>query len=68
MTMLPPSLAVIPNIPVKKQTKEQLVAERDYWQQKLDSAESWGGALTAVLEFRDECQKELNRRFNENIQ
>lgn len=59
---LPPSLAVVPNIPWSKQTKEQLTAERDYWQVKIDGAKGWGAGLAAANGFRNACQEELNRR------
>lgn len=61
---LPPSLAVVPNIPPRRQTPDQLRAERDYWQAKLDIATCWGAATSAVASFRDECDRELNRRTN----
>lgn len=62
MSDLPPSLAVKPNIPWKEQTIEQLIAERDYWQAIIDAKGSWGAAVGASAEFRDECERELKRR------
>ncbi len=66
MTDLPPSLAVIPNIPVKDQTDEQLILEGNYWQQKIDKATEWGAAVSAAHEFLLECRVELRRRIHDN--
>jgi hypothetical protein len=54
---LPPSLAVVPPIPAYKQTLEQLKAERDHWQRRLNELEKSGAdrsyALEASLEHID---------------
>jgi hypothetical protein len=60
---LPQSLAVKPNIPFNKQTKEQLFAERDYWQSRLDAATGWGGGVGVASSFVCACNAELKRRF-----
>jgi len=60
---LPPSLAVAPNIPLRAQTREQLIAERDYWQASIDAANSWGAAVSVADEFLRACNRELERRF-----
>lgn len=61
----PPSLTATPNIPLHKQTLEQLIAERDYWQAKIEGATSWGAAVGAAAEFRDDCQLWIDRRQKE---
>lgn len=59
---LPPSLAAKPNIPWHQQTVEQLQAERDFWQRKMDSKDCWGAALGAAAGFRRGCMNELKKR------
>ena len=44
-------------------TVEELRAEREVWDKKIESATSWGARLTAAAEFRDACDAELRRRF-----
>jgi hypothetical protein len=60
--VLPPSLSVVPNISIRNQTLEQLTAERDYWQGKVDKATGWGAAVGAANEFLLECEREIRRR------
>ncbi len=59
---LPESLAVVPNIPWREQTDEQIAAERDYWKDKLAEAKGWGGAVGAAQEFMRACEAEIERR------
>ena len=63
MSNLPTSLKVKPNIPVPAQSVEELIAERQYWDQRIKSAGRWGAAVGVAAEFRDECDGELLRRF-----
>lgn len=58
---LPPSLAVTPNIPWSEQTREQLVAERDYWKAKVESAPGFASANEAD-KFRKACEWWIERR------
>lgn len=62
MSDLPPSLIPSPNIPIQKQTLEELIAERQYWDGQIKKATRWGAALSVSSEFRDECDNELLRR------
>lgn len=62
MTQLPPSLAVRPNIALREQTVEQLIAERDYWDAKVRDSECWGASVVAANGFRTACERELSRR------
>ena len=62
MTDLPESLAIKPNIPWNKQTLDQLIAERDYWNQKIEAGSPWGASTGCALEFRDACTNEIERR------
>ena len=62
---LPPSLAVIPNIPHSEQTLEQLRAERDYWDRKVREAPGWGASLSAAAGFRESCNVWIRRREKE---
>lgn len=55
-TNLPPSLAVKPNIPLEKQTLEQLRAERAYWNQQVINAAGFPSAK-AAHEFRSGCER-----------
>lgn len=64
---LPPSLATKPNIPWREQTTEQLIAERDYWKNKIDTADSWGASLGAAMGFYKACLSELARRNEEPV-
>jgi hypothetical protein len=59
---LPPSLAVVPNIPYEEQTLEQLRLERDYWQMLIDKATSWGASLKAADDFCKACEAWIKRR------
>ena len=62
MSELPESLRVVPNIPTREQTIDQLKAERDYWHEMIMSSPSWGAAVAAAYEFRAACEAELKRR------
>lgn len=55
MDDLPPSLAVVPNIPWEKQTAEQLRAERDYWVERVRTAPGFASAKAAD-DFRKGCE------------
>jgi len=61
---LPPSLAVVPNIPWRDQTDEQLIAERDYWLRKFDDRSLGAGSAPTLVafEYKRECEEELRRR------
>lgn len=59
---LPESLATKPNIPLHKQTTDQLKEERDFWQSKINDAPGWGASVSVAAEFRDACTSELLRR------
>ena len=59
---LPESLATVPNIPLCDQTLDQLIAERDYWNHKVESAPAWGAALPVARSFLDACNREIRRR------
>lgn len=54
--VLPPSLAVVPNIPPSKQTLEQLEAEVAYWQARMDERSGWGAAVGAMSEMIRDCE------------
>jgi len=60
---LPYSLKTVPNPDHKDLTLEQLIEERQYWNYKITSATGWGASLAAASEFRDDCDRELLRRF-----
>ena len=62
MAELPPSLAVVPNIPYERQTLEQLRLEADYWQSKLDDATCWGAAVGAASGFLAGCEAWIRKR------
>ena len=54
--LLPPSLAVSPNIPLAEQTLEQLQQERDYWRSMANSATTWGASYAVATDFARACQ------------
>lgn len=58
---LPPSLRVTPNIPLARQTDEQLLLERDYWVKKLSTV-SGPASGAATVEFLNDCEREIRRR------
>lgn len=62
---LPPSLAVVPNIPPERQTLRELRLERAYWQYKIDTAPGWGASVKAAADFRDACDAWIARRERE---
>ena len=62
MTTLPPSLSNIPNIPVERQTLEELHLEAQYWRGQIAGARSWGAAVGAAQEFLEYCEREIRRR------
>lgn len=62
--LLPPSLAVTPNIPPEKQTIEQLEAERDYWIEAVKNASGFASAKAAD-DFRKGCEAWIVRRRKE---
>lgn len=43
----------------KDLTNKQLLVEYKYWNNKVVNAISWGAALAAASEFRDECKREI---------
>lgn len=59
---LPPSLAVVPNIPYQEQTLEQLRLEYEYWDRKVSEATGWGASLKAADDFRRACDVWIKRR------
>lgn len=58
---LPPSLAVKPNIPWEEQTLEQLIAERDYWADRVANAPGFASAKAAD-NFRKACEHWINTK------
>lgn len=62
---LPPSLAVVPNIPWAEQTLEQLEAERDYWQKEFEEITSWGAACKFAYDCINICDEWIKRRQKE---
>lgn len=59
---LPASLSVSPNLKHEDMTLEQLVEERDYWDEKIKVAPSWGASLVVADGFRRDCQKWIDRK------
>lgn len=45
---------------------EELVAERDKWEKKIDEAPGWGAAVGAAYEFMQECERWIRRREAES--
>lgn len=43
-------------------SNEELRKERDHWQNEINNSPNWGAAVAAAIEFRDECEKALERR------
>lgn len=60
--VLPPSLAVKPNIPMSEQTLEQLQAERDYWVKQVETAPGFASAKAAD-DFRKGCEAWIAKRL-----
>lgn len=63
MTALPPSLAVVPNIPWRAQSIALLEAKRDYWHDCVNTASNHASAYVAWAFYRT-CCKELKWRKN----
>ncbi|MCP1200095.1 hypothetical protein [Notoacmeibacter sp. MSK16QG-6] len=55
MTSLPPSLAVVPNIPLDEQTLDQLRDEEAYWDARVKDAPGFASAKAAD-DFRRACR------------
>lgn len=64
-TQLPPSLAVKPNIPLDKQTLEQLYLEKAYWEEQVNTA-TGAASAHATNSFRKGCEVWINKRENEH--
>lgn len=47
---------------IQELSDANLIAEWRSWDLKIASARSWGAALAAAGEFRDECEKEIRLR------
>ena len=62
--LTPAHLLVKPNRSWDKLEVPELIAERQYWNTKIESATGWGAALAAASDFRDACDAELLRRFS----
>lgn len=58
---LPPSLRVSPNIAPEHQTLDQLRAERDYWQRRVEKAPGFASAKAAD-DFRRGCETWIRKR------
>ncbi len=48
--------------PYRAYPDDALLAEHRKWDERVANATSWGGALAAAAEARDECAAELRRR------
>lgn len=48
--------------PLCDMTDAELRDERAHWNQLIVDATGWGAALAAAAEFRDDCDRELDRR------
>lgn len=49
-------------LPIKKLSDDGLIAEWTKWKEKIEAATSWGAAIAAANEFRQDCEREINRR------
>jgi hypothetical protein len=47
---------------IKDLSDEDLLKEWQTWDDKIIGAKSWGAAVGAALEFRQECEREMSRR------
>lgn len=47
---------------IRDLTDDDLIDEFHKWNNKIKTATSWGAALSAANEFRQECQREIDRR------
>ena len=63
MTQLPPSLRVVPNIPISKQTMSELRAEREYWNTQIENAPGWGAAVGFADSQRRACDRAIETRM-----
>lgn len=59
---LPPSLSVKPNIELRDQTFEQLIAERNYWTAFSTSCTGWGAGYNEARKYFRACEREIARR------
>jgi hypothetical protein len=50
------------NKPLKLMTVDELHAEVEYWDKKIDDAEHWGAAIAVAHDFRKAARMELLRR------
>ena len=62
---LPPSLAVVPNIPWHEQTINQLQAEWNYWDEQVRGAPEWGVSFAFAMKERAACERWLEKRLRE---
>lgn len=48
--------------PYRNYPDDALIAERRKWDERVESATSWGAGLAAAAEARDDCDRELKLR------
>ncbi len=61
MTMMTASYE-IGSGPIEALSDADLLLEWDYWNKKIANATSWGAAIAAAQEFREICQREIDKR------
>jgi hypothetical protein len=53
------------NKPFRQCSDQELQEELAYWQNRIDEAQGWGGALSAAKEFSKEIRQILSIREND---
>lgn len=48
--------------PLSQATNEELLVEWNYWNSMIQNASSWGAALAAANEFRQDVEQVMKRR------
>ncbi len=48
--------------PIEALSDTDLLLEWNYWDKKIANATSWGAAVAAAHEFRQICQREIDKR------